>query len=66
MLYAVLRQWLEAARGDLRQIDLKHIEAIERLIFSPKSGRRIELPGGEIIIKKQGKLFFENSKVEKS
>lgn len=66
MLYRVLREWLNRERGHLRQIELKHIAAIERLIFSPKSGRIVELPGGEIIIKSQGKLIFEKTKVEKS
>lgn len=66
MRLRVLRNWLEHQRGDLTQIDLKHLEAIERLIFSPKSGREIELPNGEKVVKKQGKLFFEKSRVEKS
>lgn len=65
-LYRALRQWLEAMRGDLRRLDLKHVEAIERLISSRKSGRRIELPSGETVLKKDGKLFFEKPKVEKS
>ncbi|MGI8494384.1 MAG: ATP-binding protein, partial [Pyrinomonadaceae bacterium] len=65
-LYNALRNWLEIRRGSLRQLDLKHIQSIERLIFSTKSGRKIELPRGEIVIKKQGKLFFEKSKVEKT
>jgi tRNA(Ile)-lysidine synthase len=65
-LYSVLRGWLETRRGDLRQIDLKHIAAIERLILSPKSGRIVELPGGESIVKRSGRLFFEKTKVEKS
>jgi hypothetical protein len=65
-LYSVLRSWLENRRGDLRQIELKHIAAIERLILSPKSGRIVELPGGESIVKRSGRLFFEKTKVEKS
>ena len=65
-LYRVLRAWLEERRGDLRRIDLKHIQAIENLIFSRKSGRVAELPDGNVVIKKSGKLFFENTKVEKS
>ncbi|HEX9959871.1 MAG TPA: tRNA lysidine(34) synthetase TilS, partial [Pyrinomonadaceae bacterium] len=40
----VLRAWLENRRGDLRRLDLKHLEAVERLIFSRKSGRFVELP----------------------
>lgn len=65
-LYSALRNWLEIQRGNLRQLDLKHIQSIERLIFSTKSGRKIELPDGEAVIKKQGKLFFEKPKVEKT
>ena len=57
-LYQILREWLENNRGDLRQLDLKHIEAIERLIYSRKSGRLVELPGGDSVVKKNGKLFF--------
>jgi tRNA(Ile)-lysidine synthase len=66
VLYGVLRAWLLKRRGDLRQIDLKHVRAIESLIFSQKSGRIAELPGSEAVIKKQGKLFHEKRKVEKS
>jgi catabolite regulation protein CreA len=45
---------------------LKHLEALENLISSRKSGREIELPNGETVFKKQGKLFFKKTKVEKS
>lgn len=55
----VLRRWLEAQRGDLRRLDLKHFEAVERLIFSRKSGRTIELPGGETVTKTNGRLVFK-------
>ena len=33
-LYKVLREWLKINRGNLRRLELKHIEAIEHLIFS--------------------------------
>ncbi len=62
----VLRSWLEHQRGNLRQLDLKHLEAIERLVFSPKSGREIELPNGEKVSKKGGNIIFEKTRVEKS
>jgi tRNA(Ile)-lysidine synthase len=55
----VLRRWLEARRGDLRRLDLKHLEAVERLIFSRKSGRLVELPGGESVAKSKGMLVFK-------
>ena len=62
----ILRDWLKENRGNLRRLELKHIEAIENLIFSRKSGRVIELPDGEKVVKKGGKLVFQKSKVEKS
>ncbi|CAN5594800.1 hypothetical protein BH20ACI4_BH20ACI4_22210 [soil metagenome] len=61
----LIRQWLKNKRGDLRSLDAKHFEAIERLIFSRKSGRTIELPNGEKIKKMSGNLLFEKRKVEK-
>src|SRR5260370_20367945 len=36
-LYDVIRWWLQHHRGTTRRLDLKHIQAIERLIFSEKS-----------------------------
>jgi hypothetical protein len=60
-----LRAWLAARRGDLRRLDLKHLEAVERLIFSRKSGRFVELPGGETITKTNGMLVFTERKVVK-
>jgi len=57
-LYLVLREWLKTNRGDLRSLDTKHLEAIESLIFSQKSGKTVELPNRESVIKQDGKLFF--------
>lgn len=57
-LYTTLREWLEFNRGNLRGLELKHIAAIEGLIFSRKSGRTIELPAGEKILRSDGKLLF--------
>lgn len=59
-----LRRWLSARRGTARQLQLKHIEAIERLVLSEKSGRIAELPGGRVV-KTAGKLVYEENKVEK-
>ena len=66
MRMRVLRSWLAKHRGDLRQLDLKHFEAIECLINSRKSGRIVELPTGEKVVKRDGKVFFEKRGVEKS
>ncbi|MEP7148203.1 MAG: tRNA lysidine(34) synthetase TilS [Acidobacteriota bacterium] len=64
-LYSTLRAWLRTKRGSLRSLQLKHVEAIERLILSRKSGNTVELPGGGRIVKHGGALRFTNIKVEK-
>ena len=49
-LYDTLRGWLaHASRKTRRQLQLKHIQAIERLVLSTKSGRTIELPGNAML-----------------
>ena len=63
-LYEVLREWLKEMRGNLRQLELKHIAAIEHLIFSRKSGKIVELPNGETVVKEQGKLTLRRKNVE--
>lgn len=60
-----LRSWIRKHRGDLRRIEADHLEAVDNLIVSRKSGRLAELPGGDRIIKSGGKLSFEVNKVEK-
>jgi tRNA(Ile)-lysidine synthase len=64
-LKRLLRAWISANRGHLRQISLKHIEAIESLINSRKSGKTIELPGGYVVTKEAGRLIFGKNMVEK-
>ncbi len=64
-LYVTLRSWLKMKRGNLRALELKHIEAIERLILTRKSGNTVELPGGGRVVKQAGSLIFTNIKVEK-
>lgn len=54
-----LRQWIKANRGSLRGITHKHIEGVERLVRSEKSGKMAELPAGTHVRKGSGKLFFE-------
>lgn len=60
-LYATIRTWLAAKRGTPRQLALKHIQAVERLVFSEKSGRLAELPGGASVIRSGGKLAFHEN-----
>lgn len=62
----IIREWLKKRRGDLRRLNTKHFKAVENLVLSRKSGNKIELPGNECVIKKDGKLFYEKTIVEKS
>lgn len=64
-LYSRLRSWLRLRRGNLRSLERKHIEAIERLISSGKSGKTVELPGRGRVVKHNGLLAFSNIKVDK-
>ncbi len=63
-LYATIRDWLKVNRGNTRRLQLKHIQAIERLTKSEKSGKTAELPGGARVIKSGGKLRYEENRVE--
>jgi hypothetical protein len=64
-LYATLRSWLRGRRGTLRGLGLEHIQAIERLIHSRKSGKTVELPTGGRVTKHGGELSYIEMKVEK-
>ena len=66
VLRTILREWLKNNRGNTRSLELKHVAAIEKLIFSRKSGKVVELPKGESIVKDGGKLYFQSAKVDKS
>jgi tRNA(Ile)-lysidine synthase len=63
-LYSHIRSWLRSRRGNLREITLKHIEAVARLVNSPKSGRIAEIPGGGQVVKGGGRLAFRHIKLE--
>jgi tRNA(Ile)-lysidine synthase len=63
--YEAIREWLRTSRGSLRGLNLKHIESVERLILSQKSGKTVELPGGGRVVKSTGRLTFDNIRVEK-
>jgi len=63
-LFPVLRDWIKQNRGSLRGIGQKHIESINALIHSRKSGRVAELPGGKAV-KHDGRLSWASRKGEK-
>lgn len=56
----VIRDWIGARRGTQRQLGLKHIEGVERLALSTKSGRVAEMPGGRVV-KRGGRLIYEEN-----
>ena len=58
----IVRDWLKNQRGNLRNLDAKHFEAIEKVIFSSKSGKLVELPNGETLTKNRGNLTFMRNK----
>jgi tRNA(Ile)-lysidine synthase len=62
----VLRLWLEQRRGGLRRLDMKHLAAVERLVLQGTGGKTAELPGGERVSVRKGRLIFRKMKVEKS
>jgi tRNA(Ile)-lysidine synthase len=63
-LQALIRDWLGRQRGSTRQLALKLIEAVARLVLSTKSGRMAEIPGGQVV-KTGGRLDYKENKVEK-
>lgn len=60
-LNLLIRAWLKRHRGTTRALQLKHIDALRRLILSTKSGRAAELPGGGRVVKSAGKLVYEEN-----
>lgn len=64
-LYSQLRAWVRRMRGNLRGLQLKHIEGMERLVLSQRSGKTVELPGGGRVSRHGGRLTYSNIKVEK-
>lgn len=62
----ILRMWLEKHRGHLRGLTSVHIAAIDNLISSRKSGRVVELPKGDKILKSNGKLYFKKAQLDEA
>ena len=62
--YSVIREWLRHNRGHLRGVGMDHIEAIERLALGKKSGRIVEIPVFQSVVKKDGRLGLRQIEVE--
>ncbi len=58
----LIRDWLKSQKGDLRALGASHLQAIENLIFSRKSGKVVELPNGDFVLKENGSLSFNKKK----
>ncbi|MGA9997776.1 MAG: tRNA lysidine(34) synthetase TilS [Pyrinomonadaceae bacterium] len=54
-----LRQWIAAGRGDLRRLELVHLEAVEHLLDGARGGRVAQLPGGAMVERRRGTLRLE-------
>ncbi len=61
---ASIHGWLGQHRGNTRGLTLKHILAVADLLVSRKSGRTVELPGRTAVVKRGGRLYYSNIKVE--
>jgi tRNA(Ile)-lysidine synthase len=57
-----LRQWLSAARGGTRRLEMVHLSAVEKLLEGTAGGRVVELPGGGRVSRRQHRLVFEVQK----
>ena len=62
--FTAIRAWLIENRGSSRGLTLKHIDAVARLVKSRKSGRLVELPNGDSVVKGGGRLAFRHIKLE--
>jgi len=56
MRLRLYRRALCAARGDLQRIGLSHLEAIDRLVLSPRPNCRVKLPGDCVVRRSYGLL----------
>ncbi|HKQ53192.1 MAG TPA: tRNA lysidine(34) synthetase TilS [Pyrinomonadaceae bacterium] len=53
-----LRLWLARGRGDLRRLELAHLQGVEKLLEGERGGRVAELPGGSFVERRRGHLTF--------
>ena len=54
-----LRQWISAARGSTRRLEMVHLLAVEKLLEGTAGGRTVELPGGGRVRRVRNRLVFE-------
>jgi len=54
----LIRAWLIARQGSSRRLTFAHINAVDKLLTSTKSGRIVELPGGGVVQRSGGWLAY--------
>ncbi len=57
---ALVREWLKRSRKNLTRITKAHIDSVVCLAMTEKSGRIVEMPGGNIVEKHNGLLRFRS------
>jgi len=55
-----LRQWLSAARGSSRRLEMVHLVGVERLLEGNSGGKVAELPDGGRVRRRRNRLEFES------
>ena len=55
-----LRQWLAAARGNTRRLEMVHLSSVENLLKGNSGGRVVELPKGGRVVRRRNRLEFES------
>jgi tRNA(Ile)-lysidine synthase len=55
-----LRQWLSAARGGIRRLEMVHLSSVENLLKGNAGGRVVELPSGGRVVRRRNRLEFES------
>ncbi len=58
----VLREWIRRSQGDLRRVEMVHLQAVDGLLKGEKGGRTVELPGGMKITRQRGRLLVSSKK----
>lgn len=53
-----LRLWIAEGRGDLRRLELVHMQGVEKLLVGERGGRIAELPGGSFVEHRRGRLYL--------
>jgi tRNA(Ile)-lysidine synthase len=57
-----LREWIFRARGDLKRVEMVHLNAVDGLLSGARGGRTAELPGGMTVTRKRGMLELAGKK----